>query len=388
MSAPTLLAPSYVAALDDRLDFALPPALAAAAPPEARGLARDAVRLLVSRATDDQIDHLRVRSLPTLLAHGDVLVVNASATLPAALPAWRAARGDAPAERVALHLSSPMPDAPEERWIVELRRPADDGSRPLLDARAGERLRLGPDAEAMLVAPFAPAGRPVPRVGGVRLWEAALTCPDGVVAHARRHGAPIRYGYARAAWPLDDYQTVFASEPGSAEMPSAGRPFTRALVRALERAGVRIAPLVLHTGVASLESDEAPYPERYRVPAETADAVNRAHDAGGRVVAVGTTVVRALETVADPDGRVHAGAGWTELVITPSRGVRAVDALLTGLHEPRSSHLAMLEALAGRARLATAYAAALRERYLWHEFGDAHLILGTTWTRRGAPRPA
>jgi S-adenosylmethionine:tRNA ribosyltransferase-isomerase len=168
---------------------------------------------------------------------------------------------------------------------------------------------------------------------------------------------------------------VFAAEPGSAEMPSAGRAFTRETVRTLRERGIGIAPLVLHTGVASLEADEAPYPERYRVPAATADAVNRTRAAGGRIIAVGTTVVRALETVAGADGIVTPGEGWTELVVTPERGVRVVDAILTGLHAPRASHLAMLEAIAGRGHLARAYAAALRHRYLWHEFGDLHLIL-------------
>jgi S-adenosylmethionine:tRNA ribosyltransferase-isomerase len=209
----------------------------------------------------------------------------------------------------------------------------------------------------------------------VRLWEARFTHPGGALAYAWEFGSPIRYGYVPDRWPLAMYQTVFADEPGSAEMPSAGRPFTRHLVERVEARGVTIAPLVLHTGVASLESGEAPYPERYRVPAATAAAVNRARAAGGRVIAVGTTVVRALETVASVDGTVSASEGWTDLVITPERGVRAVDALLTGFHEPRASHLAMLEAIAGRRHVVVAYGAAIRERYLWHEFGDVHLIM-------------
>ena len=168
---------------------------------------------------------------------------------------------------------------------------------------------------------------------------------------------------------------MFATEPGSAEMPSAGRAFTPRVVKRLERIGVRVVPLVLHTGVASLEADESPYPERFRVPVGTAEAVNQAHEAGHRVVAVGTTVVRALETVASLTGRVGQGEGWTDLVITPERGLYAVDAILTGLHEARSSHLAMLEALAGQRHVAVAYEAALENRYRWHEFGDLHLIL-------------
>jgi S-adenosylmethionine:tRNA ribosyltransferase-isomerase len=127
--------------------------------------------------------------------------------------------------------------------------------------------------------------------------------------------------------------------------------------------------------VASPEASEPPYPERYRVPAPTARLVNVTRADGGRVVAIGTTVVRALETVADRRGEVHPGEGWTELIVTPERGVRAVDGLLTGWHEPEASHLAMLEAVAGRELLERSYAAGLAEGYLWHEFGDVHLVL-------------
>ena len=158
-------------------------------------------------------------------------------------------------------------------------------------------------------------------------------------------------------------------------MPSAGRAFTPELLTRLIAAGVMVAPLVLHTGVASLESGEPPYEEYYRVPSTTADLIALTRAAGHRVIAVGTTVVRALESVTDAGGRSHPGEGWTGLVIEPPRRIRAVDGLLTGLHEPRSTHLAMLEALAGREHVEHAYAELLRERYLWHEFGDLHLLL-------------
>ena len=168
---------------------------------------------------------------------------------------------------------------------------------------------------------------------------------------------------------------MFAGEPGSAEMPSAGRPFTQRVLDDLLARGVQVAPLVLHTGVASLERGERPYPERYRVSAATATRVNAHRAAGGRVIAVGTTVVRALETVAAPDGRVEPGAGWTGLMITPERGVRAIDGLITGWHEPDASHLLMLEAVGGRDLIERSYDAALTAGYRWHEFGDSHLIL-------------
>jgi S-adenosylmethionine:tRNA ribosyltransferase-isomerase len=162
-------------------------------------------------------------------------------------------------------------------------------------------------------------------------------------------------------------------------MPSAGRPFTPEVVADLVRHGIGTAPITLHTGVSSLEGHEAPYPERYRVPRATAALVNAMREGGGRVVAVGTTVVRALATVTDDRGLVHPGAGWTEVVVTPDGPRPPVDGLLTGWHEPEASHLLMLEAVAGRGPVVRAYEAANRLGYLWHEFGDSHLLL--------APRP-
>ncbi|MBV9789498.1 MAG: S-adenosylmethionine:tRNA ribosyltransferase-isomerase, partial [Chloroflexi bacterium] len=150
---------------------------------------------------------------------------------------------------------------------------------------------------------------------------------------------------------------------------------THELMTRLVAKGVQIVPLILHTGVASLEDHEPPYEELYRVPIDTARAVNNARSLGRRIIAVGTTVVRALETVTDSDGVTHPGEGWTREIITPQRGIRAINGLLTGLHEPRATHLAMLEALAGIDHLQVTYAEALREGYLWHEFGDLHLIL-------------
>ena len=213
----------------------------------------------------------------------------------------------------------------------------------------------------------------MPRLGPAVGRHAGAAVP--LLEHLDRWGRPIRYRYVPDSWPLDAYTNAFALEPGSAEMPSAGRVLTPEVVTDLVAHGVVVAPIVLHTGVASLEAHETPYPERYRVPVSTARLVNATRDAGRRVVAVGTTVVRALETVADEAGRVHPGTGWTELVVTPERGVRVVDGLLTGWHEPEASHLRMLEAVAGRPALELAYAAALDAGYRWHEFGDVHLIL-------------
>jgi S-adenosylmethionine:tRNA ribosyltransferase-isomerase len=185
------------------------------------------------------------------------------------------------------------------------------------------------------------------------------------------HGDPIRYRYVSAPWRLSAYRTTYADTPGSAEMPSAGRALTPRVFRRLRSRGVEVAPLVLHTGVSSLESGDPPYPEWYDVPRATAATVEAAKRNGRRVVAVGTTAVRALESVVET-GRL---TGWTDLLITPARGVSTVDGVLSGWHEPVASHLMMLEAVAGRALLEASYAEAVKTGYRWHEFGDLHLIL-------------
>jgi S-adenosylmethionine:tRNA ribosyltransferase-isomerase len=214
-----------------------------------------------------------------------------------------------------------------------------------------------------------------------RLWLAKLELDGAVIPYAYAHGRPIRYRHVGRDWPLSSYETIFAREPGSAEMPSASRPFTNRIVTDLVTRGVLVTPLVLHTGVSSLEGGEQPYPERYRVPSTTAATINATRRRGGRVVAVGTTVVRALATVTDDRATVHPGEGWTDVVVTPERPVASVDGLVTGWHEPESSHLMMLEAFATADTLRRAYEAALERGYLWHEFGDSHLIL-----RAGAAR--
>jgi S-adenosylmethionine:tRNA ribosyltransferase-isomerase len=315
------------------------------------------VAMLVAPRRGGELVHARFRDLPRFLREGDLLVVNTSATLAAALDARLDGR---PLE---LRLSTPAPDADERRWIVELR--TREG-RPLPRPPVGARVELPGGACAELAAPYA---------GGARLAVARLELGEPLEAYLERHGRPIRYPYVPRAWPLETYQTIFAREPGSAEMPSAGRPFTPELVTALVARGILVAPVTLHTGVSSPERGEAQYAERFRVPPATARLANAVHGWGGRVVAVGTTVVRALETVAAPDGGLSAGEGWTSLIVTPGRGLHAVDGLLTGWHEPESSHLELLAASAGPELLERSYAAALAHGYRWHEFGDVHLIL-------------
>jgi S-adenosylmethionine:tRNA ribosyltransferase-isomerase len=336
--------------------FTLPPAGEATAPPEWHGLRRDEVRLLAVRR--EGISSTRFRDLPGLLEPGDVVVVNTSATLPARVVARRADGVAAP-----LHVSTTLDDG---TWVVELRRP--DNSGPDLGAEPGTVLALPGRVRITLLDGF-PAGR------RSRLWRARTDPATAATAYLPRHGQPIRYGYLHGTFPLGEYQNVYAAEPGSAEMASAGRPFTdRVLVRLMTR-GIPVVPLTLHTGVSSPELHEPPYPERFAVPEVTARLVTSTRRAGRRVVAVGTTVTRALETATDDDGVTHPADGWTDLVLGPDRHARAVTGLITGLHAPEASHLLLLEAVAGAELVDAAYRTAVSEHYLWHEFGDSMLFL-------------
>ena len=342
----------------------VPEELLARVPAEQRGpgLDRDAVRLLVSRGTE--ASHHAFVDLPGLLRAGDLLVVNTSPTLAAAVD------GRAGHARVVVHFSTRGDDG---RWAVELREPDGKGTtRARRGGPAGTEVRLPGGVRLVLEEPLT-ARSP-------RLWWGRVSESEwDVLGLLRRHGRPIRYSYTERDQSLSAYQTVFAlpsgDGSGSAEMPSAARPFTPRLVAELVSRGVQFAPVTLHTGVASAESHEPPYPERFAVPEASARLINAARAGDGRVVAVGTTAVRAVESATGPDGVVRAARGWTDLVVTPERGVRVVDGLLTGLHEPEASHLLMLEAIAGRAAIDRGYDEALRGRYLWHEFGDVHLIL-------------
>lgn len=335
--------------------FDRPEELQAAAPPESRTLGRDGVRLLVT--TPDGNVHAGFVDLHEFLRPGDLVVVNESATIPASL----SASGSVGA--FVLNLSTSYGNG---LWLTEPRwNSSQPGPLPL---REGEEIKL-PGLSGRLVLRYP---------GLERLWFAELE--GDVEAALTEHGSPIRYGYVDQGYPLEAYQTIFARVPGSAEMPSAARPFTQRVVDSLGDRGVEIWPIVLHTGVSSLEvdsgelEDQVMYPEPFEVPPATAEAVNDARERRHRVIAVGTTVVRALESAWDGD-KVHPASGFTRLYIHPGRGVHVVDGLLTGFHDPMASHLAMLYALAGEEMVRSAYTEAVKSRYLWHEFGDTNLIL-------------
>lgn len=343
--------------------FRAPPDAFAAAPAEARGLARDSVRLLVGDPRG--IRHARFVDLPDHLRPGDLVVVNNSATVAGQLDATLLRDGTG--LPVVVHVGTRLEDGSR---VVELRT-APHADRSVLDAVPGDRVRVG-RVELRLRAPYPHAGSS-PTGDGNRLWRAGVR--GDLVGALRRDGRPISYGYLDHHFPLSAYQSVFSTEPGSAEMPSAGRPFTDTVITRLVAGGIGVAPITLHTGFSSQEAGEAPQPEWYDVPAATARLVTSTRAAGGRVVAVGTTVTRALESAVDAEGRVVPSSGWTERVVTPADPPRIVDGLVTGWHDPGASHLLLVEAVAGPELTQAAYDAATAEGYLWHEFGDAALLL-------------
>jgi S-adenosylmethionine:tRNA ribosyltransferase-isomerase len=325
-----------------------PELLDASAPPERRGIARDAVRMLVTQRTARTHTHARFFELPSFLRSGDLVVVNDSATLPAALAATRV-NGESLALHVATKIDSRV-------WLAEPRAPV------LL----GEELRLRNGGSAVMIAPVEPEH--------ARLWYVWFHLPLPMYAYLAEAGEPIHYRHVLGRFPLGDFETMFAREPGSSEMPSAARPFTPRVVAALRRHGIELAKVTLHCGVSSFEVPERPAMERFSVSHETAERVNEAKREGRRVIAIGTTALRALES-AVPGGKVVAASGWTDLVIDEHHRLMVADGLLTGFHDAAATHPWVLRAFLDRELLDSAYQAAAQEAYYRHEFGDVHLIV-------------
>ena len=348
--------------------FVVPPELEAHEPPEIRGAARDDIRLLVT----DPIHgarHSRFDRLPDFLAPGDLLVLNDSKTYPAALLAARES-----GESLSLHFATLDASEWSNEWASDTSPRTDSAWRGLVLAAEPRKASLTPGERAAL-----PGGGLATFLGlhrsSRRMWITRLDLPLPYFAYFAQYGKPIAYPHVTFDLPIETFQTTYARAIGSSEMPSAGRPFTHRMLERLRSRGIEIATVTLHSGVSSAARDELPMEEWRGVPPESAAAVRRAIKRGSRVVAVGTTVVCALESSLDSRRRVIPARGWTGLHILPDRPMRVVAGLLTGFHEPTSTHLAILESIAGKAHILGAYRAALTKGYLWHEFGDSHLIL-------------
>ncbi len=345
--------------------FTLPPELNAKEPPERRGIRRDQVRLLVIDRATGRVEHSHFDKIDDYVRENDLLVFNSSRTLPASLRGCDCSAAHGPCMEV--RLAERLPD---DSWLAlllcEQGDPFGCGLRPEMQIEFAEGLSatvLERDAS-------------IPRLWKLRFSTSGTQLVDLIY----RLGKPIRYEYVSAPWDLDYYQTVYATEPGSAEMPSAGRAFTWKLLLDLKRRGVDAAYIVLHAGLSSYMDDEldAQHPsseEEYLVSATRAEKINLTRAKDGRVIAVGTTVVRALESVVDETGCVTGVHGYTRLKIDNHHRLKAVDGLLTGLHEPEASHLNLLSAFLPAEQIRAAYEEAIARKYLWHEFGDLNLIL-------------
>jgi S-adenosylmethionine:tRNA ribosyltransferase-isomerase len=345
--------------------FVLPEELSAKEPPERRGIRRDQVRLLVIDRATGRIEHTRFDKIDNYLRAGDLLVFNSSRTLPASLRGCECSATHGPCMEV--RLAERLPDG---AWLALLI--CEQGDPFGCGLRAGMQIAF---AEGLL-ATVLERDANIPRLWKLRFSISGTELVDLIY----RLGKPIRYEYVSAPWDLDYYQTVYATEPGSAEMPSAGRAFTWKLLLDLRRRGIDSAYIVLHAGLSSYQDDELDrqHPaseEEYFVNRITAQKINQARARGGRVIAVGTTVVRALESATNENGSLTEVHGYTRLKIDHRHQLRSVDGLLTGLHEPEASHLDLLSAFLPTEQIHAAYREAIARKYLWHEFGDLNLIL-------------
>ena len=342
------------------IQFELPPHLACPLPTEERNMKRDEVRLLVTSG-NEKVEHSTFNHLNTFLEQGDVLIVNTSATLPSALPVTL------PGNREGrLHFSTKMQG---NLWLVEIRKVAGNKTRRWKEGKPGINFQLPLSASLTLQQRFYNNDQ------WLDLWVAAFNCDQPAEEYLASHAKPIQYEKLDRVYPLPYYQTYFSFHPGSSEMPSAGRGFTASLIDRLLKKGISIVPVLLHTGVSSLEEHETPYPEYMEIDPIAAATINQAKQQGERIIAVGTTAIRAIETATDDRGNVMPYRGNTDLFIEDGYTMKVTDGLLTGFHEPNASHLNMLQAVAGFDHIDNAYKEAINREYYWHQFGDLHLIL-------------
>jgi S-adenosylmethionine:tRNA ribosyltransferase-isomerase len=313
----------------------------------------------------------RISELPRLLGPGDVLVVNDAATLPASL-------------RAGPELELRLVSAETDGSFRAIAFGAGDSTQPTESRGApralheGEQLRFSAELSASVVHVDAADGRLI----RVRFHTSGAAFLRALYRHAK----PIQYAYAPGPLALWDVQNRYAARPWAFELPSAGRPLTFEALFEIEKRGASLTYVTHAASISSTGSEQLdarlPLAERYEIGAQAASSISRAHHAGGRVIAAGTSVVRALEARAAADGCVAAGSGETELRLSASYQPRVVDGLLTGLHEPGTSHFELLEAFAPRSLLLRAVDHAARTGYLQHEFGDSCLVLAGALLQR------
>ena len=344
----------------ETIQFKLPELLACPEPTELRNIARDDVRLLVTKG-DGSVDHSFFNRFSENLQAGDVLVVNTSATQAAAFPI-EISKG----RKGMVHFSTQIN---HEEWLVEIREIKGNKTIRWKDGAENEVFNLPNKGTIKLKSKFY-ENRDL-----LHLWTVEVNIDQDIQSYMQMYGQPIKYENLDKAYPLDYYQTYFSYQPGSSEMPSAGRGFTSLLVNKLLEKGIELVPVLLHTGVSSLEENEAPYPEYMELSPASAKIINKAKRTGRRIVAVGTTAVRAVESATNIQGEVVPYKGNTSLYIQNEYKMRTINAMLTGFHEPKASHLNMLQSLAGADHIDEAYNAAIDNNYYWHQFGDLHLIL-------------
>ncbi|CEG27300.1 S-adenosylmethionine:tRNA ribosyltransferase-isomerase [Bacillus sp. B-jedd] len=333
------------------MTFNLPPSLNATAPPERRGLRRDHVRMMVMSKETGETNHDVFFHLDKYLDKGDVLVLNSSRTIPATLKGRIASTG----EELEIRLAGKVDNSCWQALLIGK------------EVKGGEEIIFSKDLKAVVDKTNSSSPLSV-----IRFSQSGIDLMNAIYSL----GEPVRYEYIDTPWNLDYYQTVFASHPGSVEMPSAGRAFTWELLFKLKKKGVKIAFIQLHTGLSYYLDDRWDHhpsknKEEYHIPRESWSEIIQAKLTGKKVIAAGTTVVRALETAMI----TNELSGWTNLFIHPGFQLQIADGILTGLHEPEASHLAMLSAFISQERLCAAYREAVAEKYLWHEFGDMNLIL-------------
>jgi S-adenosylmethionine:tRNA ribosyltransferase-isomerase len=342
--------------------FDLPDELSATKPPELRGVNRDAVKLLIINRNDGMTYHSTFNHLSDFLRSGDLLIFNSSRTLPASLKTINRGINKPSEVRLAEHL-------PDDTWLVLFLFENEIQNNSLI--KPGQKIEFESGLSAVVENPDS---------RNPRLWKIKFSATGAeLIDIFYQIGKPIRYGYISAPLPLEYYMTVFAIDPGSSEMPSAGRAFTWKMLFDLKNKNIGTSFLTLHTGLSSymdddLSSTHIVSEEEYFIPAGTAARIRTAKAKGGRIIAVGTTVVRALESSAYLTGKVVAGHSYTNLKITGEHNLKIANGLITGFHEPEASHLDLISAFLNPSQIVKAYEEAIEKKYLWHEFGDLCLI--------------